>query len=160
MTYLIDTAEIINLFLPIPSHPNYEISLTGQVRNRKTGYVLKTRVHQASCRYYTSCAIGLIHRLLMSAILGVPLTSTELVRHRNGNGFDNSPCNLVIGTAKQNSLDKIDTNTNGKILRNQDVREIRRLADRMTDRQLASRYRVSPGHIRSILKGQRWANLP
>ena len=160
MTYLIKSAEIINFYLPIPSHPSHEISLTGQVRNKKTGYLLKTYVHRASCRYYTSCAIGLIHRLLMSAILGVKLARQELVRHANGNTFDNSPHNLILGTAQENALDRIATNSNGTKLRNQDIREIRHLADRQSRQELARRYRVSPAHIGAILSGRRWKNLP
>lgn len=160
MTYLINSAPKRKFFLPIPTHASHEISLCGHVRNRRTGYLLKTWVHQASSRYYVGCALGLIHRLLMSAILGIPLASRELVRHVNGNTFDNSPHNLILGTALENARDRIDTNTNGKTLRNQDVREIRQLADRQTRQELARRYRVSAAHIGAILSGRRWKNLP
>jgi len=160
MTYLRPIPVRSKFFLPIPGHPHYEISLTGQVRNRRTGRILKNRVHCASCRWYRACSLGLIHRLLMSAILGHCLTRHEWVRHKNGNTFDNSPCNLQLGTPKQNAVDRIASNTNGRALKNQDVRDIRALADTLPLARLAARYRVSMQHIKAIIARRAWANLP
>jgi hypothetical protein len=148
------------IFLPLPEHQDYEISTAGIVRNRKTGHVLKSRIQKSSCRYYVHCHIGRIHRLLMSALSARPLARDELVRHRNGNTFDNEPVNLKVGSAQSNALDKIDSNTNGHRLRNSQVREIRRLAQTRTRREIGALFNISADHVGKIITRKRWNNLP
>ena len=162
MQYLQTSLEDFNpfRFLPIPGYANHEISLRGTVRNRRTGRILRTFIKQSSTRHYVHCILGRIHRLLMSAIMGRPLAADELVCHRNGDTYDNVPRNLRVGSARQNALDRISTNTNGRTLRNQDVRDIRHLASKFSRADLARRYRVTAGAIGLILTGKRWRNLP
>jgi len=148
------------VFLPIPGFPNHEISFSCVIRDIKTGHVLPHKLLKASCRFYERCTLGLVHRVFMSAIFGRPLARDELVCHRNGNTFDNSPDNLRVGTAKSNSIDKISTNTNGKKLRNNQVREIRRLATTRTRRQIALMFNITPRYVGDIITGRSWFNLP
>ncbi len=152
------------IFLPIPEHPNYEIDTTGIVRNVKTGQVRKPRILKSSVRWYLEYQLGRAHcrahRLLVSAIEQRPLTSDELVCHRDGNTFNNSPDNLRIGTAKQNALDKIASNTNGHKLRNSQVREIRRLAATRTRKQIALLFDISTSYVGKIIRRKAWFNLP
>jgi hypothetical protein len=158
---LVEFSEPSNqIFLPIPDLPNHEISISGDVRNKQTGHFLKLYIRKSSVRYYVLCYIGRIHRLLMSALSGRTLSRQELVRHVNGDSFDNSPDNLKVGTARSNAIDKILSNTNGRLLRNSQIREIRRLAQTHTRREIALLFGVSAAHVGRIITRKRWSNLP
>jgi uncharacterized protein YtpQ (UPF0354 family) len=143
------------------SNSEYEISTTTAIiRNVNTHELLSVWNHKAAVRYYVKCKLGLVHRVMMSALLSRDLLTREQVRHINGNPFDNSLDNLIIGNAKSNALDKIATNTNGHKLKNQDVRDIRRITTRSNIKLVARRYKITVGHIRNILAGRSWYNLP
>jgi hypothetical protein len=149
-----------DVFYCIPSRPNYEISADGVVRNARSGRVLMARPRQSAVRYYLVTSIGRVHRLLAEALAGRTLQPHELVLHKNGEAFDNRPENLRIGTAAENSRDKIASNTNGRRLRNQDIRDLRALAPHRSRRELAAQFRISTSHVGAILTGRRWRNLP
>lgn len=148
------------VWLPIPSHPIYEICAAGFVRNTKTGRVLANHLHRSASRYYVACRLGFVHRLLMEAQTGRTLGRHEQVRHLDGDTFNNAPVNLSIGTARDNAFDRITHNTNGRKLRNGHVREIRALSARLDKRKLANRFGVSAATISDILTGRTWGNLP
>lgn len=44
-------------------------------------------------------------------------------------------------------------------LSKEDVRNIRRLAEDLSQKEIAARYEISPSAICMLLKGQRWKNV-
>lgn len=149
-------------FLEIPGYRNYYVDiLTSRVINKSTGRILSCLLHRGSCRLYLRCHLGLVHRIIMSAWIGRSLLQGEQVRHLDGNGLNNNIENLRVGTAKSNALDRISSNSAGYKLKNQDVREIRILfVNGWSYERIASRFKVSRGHVYQICRGLRWSNLP
>ncbi len=150
---------------PIANAPGYEACpATGEIRNARTGRTLQPVLSKSSCCFYARVRIHgrtrLVHRLVMMAQLGRALDRVEQVRHGAGGPWDNRAANLAIGTAKDNSSDRLLHNSYGLRLRNQHVREIRHLAGRKDTRTLARQYGVSPSHIRRIITRRSWAGLP
>lgn len=142
-------------------HPGYRVSLRDDTIYDSTGAPIPTGILQAGTRCYLRCRLGLIHRVLMASILRRDLASHELVRHGDGNGLNNASGNLQIGTPLDNVLDRIETNTFGLKLKNQDVREIRELDRRGHPRRLiAHRYGVTTGHVSAIAARRVWRHLP
>jgi hypothetical protein len=149
----------------IPGVPSYSICLnSARVRNDQTGHILKQQWARANSRYYWMVTLRgqrwRVHRLVAAAGLERRLNKNEQVCHKNSDQTDNCFDNLRVGTAMDNSRDRIRNNTNGRILRNADVREIRLLAQRMSRVALAERYGVTPGHIYGIISGRSWGSLP
>lgn len=159
MTYL-EKINIEEYWIEIPNFPNHEISSDGRVRNKESHKELEVYPSLSGSRYYNTCSIGRIHRLLGSAIVGRILDRLEYVCHKNGNAYDNRPENLVIASPLQNSRDRIEHNTNGRKLKNQDVRDLRSLSRSKTRSWLASKYGISISHVCAILTGRCWKNLP
>lgn len=159
MDYLENSIEIKNWW-KIPNHPNYEISDSGEVRDIFTKSSLRSYPSNSGSRYYITCAIGRIHRLLGSAVLGRILSRNEFVCHINGNSYDNRAENLIVASPLQNSRDRVEHNTNGRKLRNQDVRDLRILSRSKTRSWLAAKYGISISHVCAILTGRSWKNLP
>jgi len=92
--------------------------------------------------------------------MGRVLQSHELVCHVDGYTFNNEIDNLIVGTARQNALDKIRSNTNGHKLRNQNIFEIRRLADSgLSPRKIAVMFNISVSHAAKIIRRKAWFNL-
>ena len=147
------------VYLPRPCFPKYEISTTGVLRNARTQRRMKTRLQKSSCRYYVHCCLGRVHRVLAAAVLGRWLSQREQVQHLDGNAMHNDLSNLRVGTAAENSRDKILHGTNGRKLRNADVREIRHLLRHATPTWISRQFGVTPGTIRAIARGQIWGNL-
>ena len=149
---------------PITTLPGYyAYTQTGEIIG-PAGVVLRTRWVRSAHRWYLHVRIRRksrrVHRLVMAAHLGRPLALHEHVRHLDGDpGHNNALVNLALGTARDNARDKIAHNTNGRTLRNNDVREIRHLVPRLGARAVARRYGVTPGHVRMIASGRRWAGL-
>lgn len=165
MSYLsiIDTHSktAATIWHPIPGHPDHIANLdTGEIKSIKSGRILRQTPQISGGRCYVTCSLGRVHRLLMAASIGRNLTRKEFVCHADGNPLNNNLSNLKLGSAKDNSRDKVRHNTNGTKLRNADVAEIRALSGRKSAKWLAARYGVTVRHIRWILSGGRWANLP
>ena len=149
---------------PIPTIKGYSACVsTGRIFNGKTGKPLRPRLVRSRVRYYQHVRIARIsyrvHRLIISAHLERPLNRFEHVRHLDGNCANNAVSNLAVGTAADNAADRIAHNTNGKVLRNNDVREIRALWRRLGYAVLAARFRVSVGHVQAIVAGRSWRGL-
>lgn len=136
---------------------------TGDIRHC-TGRVLRQSVGRSAVRYYMRVSFSgrswLVHRAVVMASLRRELTRDEIVRHLDGNTFNNSVSNLMVGTAKSNSMDRYLHGTAGRILRNAHVHEIRQFAWLgWATRTLADRYGISTGHVRAIVTRRRWAGL-
>ena len=149
---------------PIANLPGYVADIaTGQITS-PSGVVLRQRWVRSARRWYLHVRIGRksrrVHRLVMAAHLGRPLAPCEHVRHLDGDAGHNALVNLAVGSARDNCADKIRHGTNGKRLRNADVREIRHLVQRLGPRVLAARYGVTAWHVRAIAAGRRWSGLP
>lgn len=90
----------------IEERPNYSVNENGDVRNNKTGRILKQYTH--SCGYKT-VMLGrktsplYIHRLVASAFIENP-NNLPQVDHINGDKTDNRAENLRWVTASENAL--------------------------------------------------------
>ena len=109
----------------IKGYESYEISVTGKVRNVKTGRILKQ--HKKANRYFS---IELqpkkqffIHRLIAENFIpnsdGLPF-----VNHINGDGFDNRIENLEWVTQKENIFHSKNVTKNGTVISMKKIKEI------------------------------------
>lgn len=92
----------------IIDYPNYSVSNLGNVRNNKTGRILKPQSHKSG--KYLGVDLGrgnrkLIHSLVGKAFLGKPDETYE-IDHINLNGCDNHLVNLRWVTKSQNQQHK------------------------------------------------------
>lgn len=89
----------------INTNPDYEVSEDGQVRNKKTKFILKgiedkdgyLRVH-----LYNPTKNHYVHRLVALAFLGEPKENQTEVHHIDGNRKNNQLSNLQWVTRKEN----------------------------------------------------------
>ena len=109
---------------PIPGYSRYEASWDGQIRNRKTGRVLKTcsknnghATHKIRQRVKLASDDGRpdvpksVARHVLSAKIGRPLESWEHACHGPGGPGDDSMGNLSVGCVLNNVLDDIEMGT-------------------------------------------------
>lgn len=93
-------------FIKITNYPNYSISDLGNVRNDKTGRILKFYVKPSG---YKQVQLGrktipqYIHRLVAQAFIP-NIDNKPQVNHKNGNKGDNRAINLEWVTASENDL--------------------------------------------------------
>jgi hypothetical protein len=97
---------------PIPGWPHYEASSQGQIRNNKTGRVLRQQPNSVSGYLYVSpWNLGKrkciqVHRLICSAFHGEPFDGAVCC-HGNDNRQDNRASNLRWGTQADNCQDVV-----------------------------------------------------
>ena len=99
----------------IPSFPDYEASEFGEIRNRRTGRILKpcTPDRYAQLTLYRNAEPSLVHvhRAVCEAFYGAPPTSKHHAAHTDGDRTRNRADNLRWATAKENEADKLSHGT-------------------------------------------------
>ena len=97
----------------IKDFPGYEISITGEIRNKRNGYVKKPSIGKrgypvVSLQKDGKQYVRTIHILLARTYIPNPENKPE-VNHKNGNKEDFSLDNLEWTTSKENSIHAVTT---------------------------------------------------
>lgn len=106
-----------------------------------------------------------IHRLIYEAFHG-EIPSGLVVRHKNDIAYDNRPENLLLGTMKDNSADSIrngctplgEKRHNARFTE-QDIRTIRSLSGKVSQRKMAKIYKTNIGYISEIVNKKVWSHV-
>lgn len=105
-----------------------------------------------------------IHILVARAFLGP--ARGRLVLHKNGKNTDNKLSNLEYGSYQDNNDDKYSHGTHGMgeqnsqaSLTRKKVKEIYRLKGRMTQVEIAKKFRISRQAVSDIHRGETWAEV-
>jgi hypothetical protein len=99
----------MEIWKPVKSAPNYEISNKGSVRNTKTGKILKIAInnngyHLVCLSHKNKKQTSYIHRLVAEAFVPTNLDMrTSVVNHIDGNKTNNSIKNLEWTTYAENA---------------------------------------------------------
>lgn len=94
----------IGLWADIPGRPNHQISIRGDIRNKKTGRVLKGYINKDG---YVAVALDhndhtLVHRLMCDVFYGEPEEGQTQVNHIDCNRSNNHILNLERCTPAEN----------------------------------------------------------
>lgn len=108
-----------------------------------------------------------VHLLVAIAFLG-PCPDGKECRHLDGKPENAKLSNLAWGTKRENEADKLihgtrfyGENTNGAVLSNKDVYEIRELLAKgdLYQREIAAIFKISQRTVSQIKSGERWSRL-
>lgn len=107
----------------------------------------------------------LLHRIVYENFVG-EIPEDFVIRHLNDNPEDNHLNNLAIGTQKDNMQDALhnnkikigEDNPNSK-LTNEDVIEIRKLAETMTHKEVSKLFDVSRSTISRVVRKDGWGHV-
>jgi hypothetical protein len=117
---------------------------------------------------YSPTGTTRVSRAVCEDVNGAPPTSTHQAAHSCGKGHLGcvTKRHLSWKTPSQNQLDRIAHGTDiggsrhpGAKLVDDDIRNIRLMADLFTQRQLGSRFGVSKTMISNILRGKNWGKV-
>ena len=160
----------------IPGFPNYEVSDLGNVRNKKTGKVLKPYLTRGYLRVSLYDDEGkrcckLLHRIAAEAFIPNP-EKLPVVNHINGCKTDARVTNLEWVTHSENmshahrsklrpKTDSKGENNGFAKLSEIEAREIKRhaIAGMMTQNEIAVLYNVSRSTVKDIKSGRRWEHI-
>ena len=162
-------------YIEIKEYPNYEVSDLGNIRNKKTNRILKTKFNNCGYKQLKLSKNGInkmysVHRIVAEAFI-INIESKPFVNHKNGNKSDNRVENLEWVTRSENDLHayklglrKVIKNPNygskngNSKLNEIKVKEIREkyLSGRYTQQKLAEEYNVSQHTINGIVLNKIW----
>lgn len=151
----------------------YEVSDQGRVRSldREVVHRMKGKMLRpgTSSNGYPSVVMGqrdsrTVHAIVAEAFLG-PCPPGQQIRHLDGDRSNSKANNLAYGTPAQNSEDAAihGTRTRGTDYRSAKLteakaRRIRALKGKVSQSELARRYRVSPAAIQAVHDGRTWTH--
>lgn len=87
--------DMVERWVEVRNHPEYEVSSNGRVRRIKDGMILRqsSNVKNGAMRVYLDRKRHYVHRLVAEAFFDDD--SDRVVRHRDGDKRNNSVLNLV-----------------------------------------------------------------
>jgi transposase-like protein len=110
---------IKEMYLPIDDYSNYEVSNFGQVKNRKTGRILKPRLNRQGYEYVGLCdginkpKLQQVHRLVLIAFEGISKNENQIfVDHIDNNKTNNCLFNLRWVSQQQNTFNRLMSKRN------------------------------------------------
>jgi hypothetical protein len=156
------------------AHPQYEVSNTGQVRHRITGYIKKQRPDTKGYLVVTVAADNKarrkpvrVHNLVAPAFLG-PCPPGMQPDHLDTNKLNNHATNFEYVTSGENTRrafraglihrPKGDAHYRAKLDADK-VRAIKRRLPSETDSEIAKDYGVNQATIWQIRKGNTWSHV-
>jgi hypothetical protein len=104
-------------WISIKGYENYEISLYGQVRNKKTGRILKTVMNKNSPIVNLYYAPGKFRQEIVSRLVLANFKNIEsefVVRHKDGNPANNSIDNLEAVSISEHNKKNYETGAKEK----------------------------------------------
>lgn len=143
----------------IPDYPNYEVSYWGQIRNRKTGKILKPISHreiQIVNLYYLPGKFRseTVSRLVMENF--GKLVSGWVVRHLDGDPFNNHISNLECVPRSDHNIKNLKTGARKTKITEEEIKFIlthyQKGCRKFGSGALAEKFGVTPTSILKILK--------
>ena len=157
----------------IAGYDNYQVSSHGNVRNIRTGRVLKpSGFHKYGYQHVELRKNGVgrsiqVHRLVLGAFVGECPNGMECC-HLDGNSTNNHIDNLRWGTCRENMADMVkhgtrvvvrgEAHVNAK-LTNKQVIEIRNLRGTMPQCEIAKKFGISNPNLSHILSRKKWKHI-
>lgn len=92
--------------------PKFKGGTTEHKITKKNGYIYPTPYIRITCGPQRDCYV---HTLIAEAKIGRKLEPGETVEHRNGNGLDNDPPNIIVVTRAENSALMHERRKRGKL---------------------------------------------
>jgi hypothetical protein len=66
----------------------------------------------------------------------------------------------LIYTVKSNAFEGVGHGTDGRILHNSQLREIRHLDGKRSQKDIAHEFAISVSHVSATISRRKWGNLP
>ena len=157
----------------IKDYPNYEVSRSGEVRNIKTGRILKHALNIRNYHFVNLCNENgpkskVIHRLVAIAFIPNPENYPQ-VNHKDGNKINNHVSNLEWVTNQMNAKHAHETGLNdsiigenhykSKLTKNQVIEIRNRAANGESMKSLSKEYPVCYTMIARIVRRQGWKHI-
>ena len=164
-------SKLHEVWLPVVEHEGYEVSSLGRIASIQKGERFVRKPNSATV--YLSVSFKKrpedsgqtsknIHSVVAEAFIG-PRPEGMVVRHIDGNRYNNAASNLAYGTPNENVYDSVKHKTykgskNGRaVLDERHVFLIRMLLDKgINCSELSRQLKVSVGTIHAIKTGRNW----